>query len=97
MNGTHRFLGDLSDLPDEVLSQLIGRFRIKRPWVACADCDLPYSDDGFADFVVNADVWTRITAEDKANILCVCCMTRRAARLGVTAIGRFTSGPFATP
>jgi hypothetical protein len=68
----------------------------KQPWLSCADCDLPYSDDGFADFVVSDDIWARITAEDGANILCANCMTRRAARIGVeNEDGKFTSGPFA--
>jgi hypothetical protein len=69
---------------------------MKRAWLSCADCELPYSDDGFADFVVSDDVWARITAEDDASILCACCMTRRATRVGVErATARFTSGPFA--
>lgn len=71
---------------------------MKQPWLSCADCDLPYSDDGFADFVVSDDVWKRITADDGANILCANCMIRRAVRVGIeTASGKFTSGPFAVP
>jgi hypothetical protein len=69
---------------------------MKRPWLACADCDLPYSDDGFADFVVPNPVWTKITADDGANILCANCIVRRCVRAGFKhARGRFTSGPFA--
>lgn len=69
---------------------------MKRPWLACTDCYLPYSDDGFADFVVPDVIWARITAEDKANILCANCIVRRAVRAGFKKCrGRFTSGPFA--
>ncbi len=68
----------------------------KRAWLACEDCDLPYSDDGFADFVVSDEVWDRITFDDRASILCACCITRRAKRVGLEGVsGRFTSGPFA--
>lgn len=68
----------------------------RQPWLSCADCDLPYSDDGFADFVVDDGVWRKITADDGANILCANCITRRAVRVGLTdETGHFTSGPFA--
>jgi hypothetical protein len=67
----------------------------KKPWGTCADCGLPYSDDGWADFVVSHEVWAKLTAEDGACLLCANCMTRRATRLGIEAEGRFTSGPFA--
>ena len=69
----------------------------RTPWIArCTDCDLPYSDDGWADFVVADEVWKRITQEDDAPLLCAVCMTRRATRVGFENMaGAFTSGPFA--
>lgn len=68
---------------------------MKRPWAACKDCDLPYSDDGFHDFIVSHETWAKLTARDRATLLCANCMVRRAVRLGIEdASGRFTSGPF---
>jgi hypothetical protein len=70
---------------------------MKRPWGACADCELPYSDDGWADFVVSHETWDKLTAEDGAGLLCANCMVRRATRLGIEdRAARFTSGPFAS-
>lgn len=63
--------------------------------IACDDCELPYESSAFADFVVSDATWAALTAADGAQILCVKCMTRRAALLGITAEGAFTSGPFA--
>lgn len=67
---------------------------MKRPWLVCADCELPYSDDGWADFVVSDAVWAQLTERDAAEVLCMNCMTRRAKRLGVEAEARIASGPF---
>lgn len=63
--------------------------------LACRDCHLPYSDPGYADFVVSDEVWAKLTAVDGASILCAMCMVRRGELLGIVAEGRFTSGPFA--
>jgi hypothetical protein len=68
---------------------------VKRPWIVCHDCELPYSDDGWADFVVSNEVWQLLTADDGAKMLCANCMIRRAVRVGIdNAAGEFTSGPF---
>lgn len=68
---------------------------MKRAWLVCADCELPYSDEGWADFVVSDAVWAQLTEGDGAEVLCMNCMTRRARRLGVEAQARIASGPFA--
>lgn len=64
--------------------------------LACYDCGLPYKSDRFADFVVADDVWALLSPTgDEGGILCAGCMMLRARLLGITAEGRFTSGPFA--
>ena len=62
----------------------------------CYDCGLPYSDDGFADLVVDHGVWAKISPTgDEGGLLCPTCMVRAATREGVQATARFMSGPFA--
>jgi len=73
------------------------------PWLkpkpdplACYDCLLPYTDPGFADFVVPDDVWAKISPTgDEGGILCATCMFRRMEALGIRSDGRFRSGPCA--
>lgn len=72
---------------------LLGRRGV---WLCCADCGLPYSDAGWADFVVSPATWAKLTEDDEASVLCAICMVRRAVRLGIEDHdARFTSGPFA--
>ncbi len=62
----------------------------------CADCKLPYGDPGFADLVVDHDVWKKISPSGDGNgLLCPTCICRAAARAGVEdQTARFRSGPF---
>ena len=63
----------------------------------CFDCDLPYDDPGFADFVVPHDTWAKISPTGhEGGLLCAVCMCRRAEAAGLSNVpGKFTSGPFA--
>ncbi len=62
----------------------------------CADCELPYTDLGFADLVVSNEVWKQIAPSGDGNgLLCPTCICRAAARLGlVDPTAKFRSGPF---
>ena len=64
------------------------------PWLACTDCGLPYSDDGWMDAVVPDEVWLRIYGSE-GGVLCISCMARRCVRLDIEVPVKITSGPFA--
>ncbi len=65
---------------------------------SCYDCDLPYDDDGFEDFIIPNDIWRRISPTgDDGGILCAVCICRRVKRAGMSNIpGAFMSGPIDT-
>lgn len=68
----------------------------KPTWLGCHDCGLPYSDPAFVDFVVEDDLWRRISPTgDEGGLLCVNCIVRRTRLLGIDRVrGAFRSGPF---
>jgi hypothetical protein len=68
----------------------------REPWLSCADCRLPYSDDGWCDCVVPDDVWEQINpSKEHGGVLCLHCMARRIHRLGLDGVPlKVTSGPF---
>lgn len=72
---------------------------VREPWAACADCGLPYSDDGFQDLVVENEAWAVIAPRpDGGGLLCPTCLVRRLVRVGFDRVsGSFRSGPLATP
>jgi len=72
------------------------RHEQRPPWLACYDCGLPYSDDGWCDCVVPHDVWARISPTGhEGGILCLHCMARRIVRHDVRDVPLMvTSGPF---
>lgn len=79
------------------LHAIADRIQQRQAWGACADCGLPYSDDGWCDAVVPDEVWNdRIGPHgDGSGLLCFNCMTRRAVRLGMTNVPlSINSGPW---
>lgn len=68
-----------------------------RPRGECADCGRKYGGVGWIDAVVPDDVWHKIrpvSDEEYAGILCVGCISRRCAMLGLTKVPVvFASGP----
>ena len=63
--------------------------------VGCDECGLPYSDDGFPDFIITKEAWHRISPTgDDGGLLCPNCICRRLARAGMNNVeGAFMSGP----
>jgi len=62
----------------------------------CADCGIPYGDDGFQDLVVDDATWARISPTgDEGGLLCPSCMCRAACAAGISnARTTFCTGPF---
>lgn len=64
---------------------------VKPSGPCCMDCDLPYSDAGFADLIVPNHIWKIIAPDD--GLLCPTCIVRRCARHGLETPAKFASGP----
>jgi hypothetical protein len=105
-----RFLEPVPDLPGEaddldyrsVPPERVGTIEAK--WketaaapLACHDCGLLYSDNGWCDTFVDNDVWKQITPGDhcESGLLCFNCIARRCVERGLRDVQiKITSGPF---
>lgn len=57
----------------------------------CADCGLPYEDNGFVDLVVPHKVWNEVLSPtgDEGGLLCPTCLCRAAVRAGIQCEASF--------
>lgn len=53
--------------------------------LACLDCGLLYSDPGWVDASIPDDAWAEISG-GRPCVLCLTCMTRRAAAKGMMLV-----------
>lgn len=62
--------------------------------VGCHDCNRPYSEPGFPDFIIPFWAWKQITpTEDDGGLLCPSCIVARLEIAGIKCEGAFMSGP----
>lgn len=65
--------------------------------VTCHDCHLPYGGPAWIEAVVPNEIWSRISpTHDDGGILCINCMARRCADMGLEDVPvMLAAGPFA--
>lgn len=61
---------------------------------SCEDCQRPYDDGGFPDFIIPYEAWRQIsTTGDDGGLLCPSCICKRLHSKGIRCTGAFMSGP----
>lgn len=62
--------------------------------MSCFDCQRPYEDGGFPDFIIPYWAWKKISPTgDDGGLLCPSCICKRLHDAGIRCEGAFMSGP----